>query len=107
MGRYTPLEGIEGFIQDLNNPEFKKRSIKTSLITGILCGITFLVTTLGLNYISKYEFVPKDSVVRTEMVDRDLFADLVMPGGRILLADQTDKGIVYRPLESSDIYRIR
>ena len=39
-------------------------------------------------------------------VDRDTIPDIVFSDGRILLGDQTNEGIKYRSLTSSDRYRI-
>ena len=52
------------------------------------------------------EYVLKKQAMSMEPIDKDQIPDLVI-GNRILLANQTNEGTVYRPLTSSDIYRIR
>lgn len=42
-----------------------------------------------------------------EQIDSDEVADLTAPDGKIFLADKTPNGVVYRPLNSSDRYRIQ
>ncbi len=54
----------------------------------------------------KSEYVPRNQAVNMEYIDRDELSDFVI-GNKILLADKTDKGIVYRPLRNSDIYRLK
>lgn len=44
--------------------------------------------------------------VQLTPIDRDELSDLVI-NGRLLLADKTDDGIIYRTLRNSDIYRVR
>ena len=96
----------EGVVRDLNSPEFKRRFYQTVIPTAILSGIISLgVHSLG-NYLSKHEFVPKDRMAIVERIDRDELTDVVV-GRKILLADPTDEGTVYRPLRDSDIYRIK
>lgn len=87
--------------------EVKKYFIKALLppilfgfISGGVLGAIFRV--LAPDYKSKQPVSKLESC----RIDRDELSDLVM-GNKILLANQTDEGIVYRPLKDSDIYRIR
>jgi hypothetical protein len=47
-----------------------------------------------------------ESLTPTE-IDRDGLTDLTTPNGKIFLADRTSEGVIYRPLRSSDRYRIQ
>ncbi len=79
---------------------------KNVALGAIFGGLGALGAHTLINQAEKYEFVPKDRIAVVEQIDRDELSDLVV-GGKILLADQTEEGIVYRQLRDSDIYRIK
>ncbi len=92
--------------QNFRDPEYKTKFIKNMVFMGILGGLVGLGTHAAINQANKYEFVPKDRIAVVEQIDKDELSDLVV-GGKILLADKTEEGTVYRQLRDSDIYRIK
>lgn len=74
---------------------------------GVRMAIYGLVGVLGGFALTNYEnFKALDKPPEVTHIDRDKLPDLII-GDRIYLANQTDEGITYKRLESSDKYRIQ
>ena len=76
-----------------------------AIVGGLILGATFGWQSSQDRI--KGNYVPQNEAAIIQKIDRDELPDLVIGGNRILLAERTDEGTVYRPLSNSDIYRIR
>lgn len=103
---FNPI-GVNGVIEDgfFGKTVYKNTSnfLKSFGLRMLLCG---LVGVLGAGAINNSQKVGQlDQHPVASHIDRDGLADLSI-GNRVYLADQTDEGVVYRLLRSSDVYRV-